>query len=228
MSEGEILTIKSVSKNFPKGAEEVKVLKDISLTIKKKEAICITGGSGVGKSTFLNVMGTLDRPTSGNVFYYKQNLNLLTDIELAKFRSRKLGFIFQFHYLLPEFHALENIMIAGQIGGKSFKESKERAEYLMELLGIADRRTHFPSEMSGGEQQRVAIARALVNNPEIILADEPTGNLDAKNTINIVNIFFELKARFNITLVSASHDPVFSKAFPKVLVMQDGQFQNIP
>ena len=224
MSEIEILNIKSVSKSFSKSNEKIEVLKSINLTVKKKEAICITGGSGVGKSTFLHVIGTLDRPSKGEVFYYKKNLSRATDKELAEFRSQKMGFIFQFHYLLGEFNALENIMIAGQIGGKDFRKSKERAEYLTELVGIADRRKHFPSELSGGEQQRVAIARALMNEPEIILADEPTGNLDAKNTTNILNIFFELKARFGITFISASHDSMFAKAFPKVLNMKDGVF----
>ena len=226
MNERDILSVQSVSKSFSKGKGKIDVLKNISLTVKKKEAICITGGSGVGKSTFLHVIGTLDRPSKGEVFYYKKNLNLATDTELAEFRSRKMGFIFQFHYLLGEFNVLENVMIAGQIGKKSFKESKQRAEYLTELVGIADRRNHFPSELSGGEQQRVAIARALVNEPEIILADEPTGNLDAKNTTNILNIFFELKARFGITFISASHDPLFAKAFPRVLNMRDGYFEN--
>ena len=225
MNTSEILSIKSVSKNFSKGQETVEVLKGINLKIQKKEAICITGGSGVGKSTFLHIIGTLDRPSAGEIFYYGKNLNLATDKELAEFRNQRIGFIFQFHYLLSEFNALENIMIAGQIGGKTFKAAKERAEYLTDIMGIADRRKHFPSEMSGGEQQRVAIARALMNEPEIILADEPTGNLDAENTINILNIFFELKARFNITLIAASHDSVFAKAFPTVLVMKDGQFQ---
>ncbi len=273
----EILTVKSVSKSFSKGEGTIKVLKNINLKIKKKSAVCITGGSGVGKSTFLHIIGTLDRPTQGEVFYYSKNLNLATDKELAEFRSCRIGFIFQFHYLLGEFNALENIMIAGQVGkrnlsrgnmvgdvfpspfslrkkesgekkisegqgvfvkkpslwknirkawGGSFKESQERAEYLAELVGIADRRKHFPAELSGGEQQRVAIARALMNEPEIILADEPTGNLDAKNTSSILNIFFELKARFGMTFISASHDPMFAKVFPTVLNMRDGSFKS--
>ncbi len=288
-----ILTVQALSKSFPKGEGTVEVLKDINLTIKQKEALCITGGSGVGKSTFLHIIGALDRPTKGAVFYRGKNLNLATDKELANFRSAKMGFIFQFHYLLGEFNALENIMIAGQVGykarmnkagmnktgmnkarmnkaqtlkspqlliggdsgvktvsgqdikktktqrnrrsflenirkkfwGKSFRESKQRAEYLVELVGLSDRRKHFPSELSGGEQQRVAIARALMNKPEIVLADEPTGNLDARNTTNILNIFFELKARFGITFISASHDPLFAKVFPKVLNMKDGSFE---
>ena len=219
-----ILTIKSVSKSFSKGKAKVEVLKNIHLTVAKQEALCITGGSGAGKSTFLHLIGTLDRPTKGEIFYYNKNLNLMTDKQLAEFRSQKMGFIFQFHYLLGEFNVLENIMIAGQIGGKSFKKSKERAEYLTELVGLTARRKHFPSELSGGEQQRVAIARALVNDPEIILADEPTGNLDAKNTMNILDIFFDLKHRFGCTFISASHDPVFAGAFPRQLHIKDGAF----
>ena len=222
MKEKAILSIKSVSRSFSKEEGKVNVLKNINLEVKKKEALCITGESGAGKSTLLHIVGSLDRPTQGAVFYYNQNLNLLSDTELARLRSQKIGFVFQFHYLLGEFNALENIMIAGQIGKKSFKEARQRAEYLMELVGIVDRRKHFPSELSGGEQQRVAIARALINRPEIVLADEPTGNLDAKNTVNILNIFLELKARFDITFISASHDPLFAKAFPKVLRIKDG------
>ena len=220
----DILRVNSVSKSFKKGRAQIEVLKGIQLRVRKKEAICITGGSGVGKSTFLHIIGTLDRPTKGEVFYYEKNLNLASDEELARFRSQELGFIFQFHYLLGEFNALENIMLAGQIAGKSFKKVRERAEYLAELVGMTDRMKHFPSELSGGEQQRVAIARALLNEPSIILADEPTGNLDAKNTTNILNIFFELKERFGITFISASHDPLFAKSFPKVLHIQDGSF----
>ena len=220
----DILSVRSVSKSFAKEGGAVEVLRGINLQVQSKSAICITGRSGVGKSTFLHILGALDRPTQGSVFYYKQNLNRAKDKELAEFRSQKMGFIFQFHYLLGEFNALENIMIAGQIGGKSFKEAKARAEYLAELTGLADRLSHFPSELSGGEQQRTAIARALMNEPEILLADEPTGNLDAENTTRVLDIFFEMKARFGITLITASHDPLFAKAFPKVLRMQDGCF----
>ncbi len=219
-----VLNIKSICKSFFKEGGEVPVLKNIHLKVHKKEAICITGGSGVGKSTFLHIIGTLDRPTSGTLFYYDQNLNQATDQELARFRSQKIGFVFQFHYLLGEFNALENIMLAGQIGKKSFKEAKEKAEHLMELVGVIHRARHFPSELSGGEQQRVALARALINEPEILLADEPTGNLDMKNTQNILNILFEMKSRFGITLISVSHDPLFARAFPKVLTMRDGTF----
>ncbi len=220
----ELLRAQSVSKHFVKGKDRVEVLKNINFSVKKQDAVCITGGSGVGKSTFLHVIGTLDRPSSGQVLYQKKNLSRASDKDLSTFRSQKLGFIFQFHYLLSEFTALENIMIAGQINKTPFKECKHRAEYLTELIGLADRRKHFPSELSGGEQQRVAIARALMNKPEIVLADEPTGNLDAKNTEHVLKIFMDLRTQFGITLIAVSHDPLFSKAFPNVLKMKDGRF----
>ena len=219
-----ILNIKSLSKSFFKGSEEVPVLKHLHLRVQKKEAICITGGSGAGKSTFLHIIGTLDRPTKGELFYYDQNLQKATDKELAYFRSSKIGFVFQFHCLLNEFNVLENIMIAGQIRGQNFKSAKEKAEHIMELVDLSHRARHFPAELSGGEQQRTAIARALVNDPEILLADEPTGNLDMKNTQNILNIFFKMRERFGLTLICASHDPLFSKAFPKAIKLRDGAF----
>ncbi len=236
MNNNIILQVENLSKSFPKGSlmetgtktkniAQVEVLKNINLTVLKKEAICITGGSGVGKSTFLHIIGTLDCPSSGRVLYQGQDMNKINDAQRAKFRSQKMGFIFQFHYLLREFNALENIMLAGQVAGKGFKESMEQAEHLTEALGLKDRKHHFPSELSGGEQQRVAIARALFNQPEIVLADEPTGNLDARHSAQIVDLFFELSSRFNITLITASHDPVFARAFPKVLCMQDGSFR---
>ena len=235
MNEPIILQAESVCKSFPKGfsiegrrsktAEKVEVLKNINLHVRERQAICITGGSGVGKSTFLHIIGALDRPSSGRVLYRGQDLNKASSTARAQFRSLKMGFIFQFHYLLREFNALENIMLAGQPAQKTFKESKQRAEYLTELLGLKDRRRHFPSELSGGEQQRVAIARALVNRPEIILADEPTGNLDARSSAQILDMFFELRTRFGITLIAASHDPIFARSFPKVLRMRDGSFK---
>ena len=220
----ELLRAKSISKHFTKGKSRVEVLRNINFSVRKQDAVCITGGSGVGKSTFLHVIGTLDRPSVGQVFYQKKNLSRSSDKDLAVFRSQKLGFIFQFHYLLSEFTALENMMIAGQINNMSFKECKNRAEQLSELLGLTDRKNHFPSELSGGEQQRVAIARALMNKPEIVLADEPTGNLDVKNTENLLKIFMDLRTQLGITLIAVSHDPIFAKAFPTVLKMKDGRF----
>ncbi len=218
----DILYVKSLYKSFSRGSSEVEVLKDINLSVRRGEALCITGGSGAGKSTFLYMVGTLDRPTKGQVWYYKDNLSQADEARLCQFRSQKMGFIFQFHYLFNEFNAMENIMLAAQIAGQPFKESQKRARYLIDLVGLSHRSTHFPSELSGGEQQRVAIARALMNKPEIVLADEPTGNLDADNSTHILNIFSELRIRFGITLIVASHDPVFAKHFPRVLNMTDG------
>ena len=217
-----ILEAKNVHRHFLKGDKEV--LKNISLKILKKDALCITGNSGVGKSTFLNILGTLDRPTQGEVFYRKKNLLLLSNKELARFRNQKMGFIFQFHYLMPEFTVLENVMVPGQIAKKNYKECRKRAKELIELLDLKPNENHFPSELSGGEQQRVGIARALMNEPEILIADEPSGNLDAHNTMNVINIFLELREKFDLTLVVASHDLQFSKAFPKVVNMRDGTF----
>ena len=221
----DILHIRSLYKNFSKGGHSIEVLKNITLQVGKKEALCITGGSGAGKSTFLHIVGTLDRPTKGQVWYCQTNLSQSCDSELSRFRSQKMGFIFQFHYLFNEFNAVENVMLAGQIAGQSFSESKKKAEYLVDLVGLQDRKTHFPSELSGGQRQRVAIARALMNNPEIVLADEPTGNLDAENSSHILNIFFEMRVRFGITLIVASHDPMFARHFPRVLNMQDGHLK---
>lgn len=218
----DMLHVKSLYKSFSKGRSEVEVLKNINLSVKKGEALCITGGSGAGKSTFLYMIGTLDRPTRGQVWYYRDNLSQADEAHLCQFRSQKMGFIFQFHYLFNEFNAMENVMLAAQIAGRPFEESQKRARYLIDLVGLSHRSTHFPSELSGGEQQRVAVARALMNKPEMILADEPTGNLDVDNSTHILNIFYELRTRFNITLIVASHDPLFAKNFPRVLNMADG------
>ena len=200
------------------------VLNNLDLVIQKKDAICITGPSGAGKSTFLHILGTLDRPTKGYIFYKNQNLSQASAEDQAQFRRRKLGFVFQFHYLLSEFNMLENIMIAGQIGGMTLKQAKERAYYFIQLLNLEQRQNHFPNELSGGEQQRVAVARALMNHPEILLMDEPTGNLDTKNSTKIIDFIFELRERFDLTLVAVSHDVHFSQTFPKQLKMNDGQW----
>lgn len=219
-----ILKAVSITKTFQQG--RLKILNNLSLEVQPKDAICITGPSGAGKSTFLHILGLLDTFYSGSLFYNNQNLSQADEEKKAQFRRQKLGFVFQFHYLLSEFNALENILIAGQIGEMSTKESKQRARQLTKLLDIDHRLSHFPSELSGGEQQRVAIARALMNQPEILLADEPTGNLDTKNSMKILDIIFELRERLGITLIVASHDSHFSKYFPKILKMRDGQWLN--
>ena len=219
-----LLKAVSIFKEFGQGQETLKVLKGLDITVDKGEALCIVGPSGAGKSTFLHILGTLDRATAGEVFYKNKNLSDSVEEERAEFRSQKLGFVFQFHYLLNEFNMIENIMIAGQIAGLSAQKSKESAEHLMNLLNLSHRWKHFPSELSGGERQRVAIARALMNNPEILLVDEPTGALDTENSMKILDILFEMRERLGLTLIAVSHDPLFSNPFPKILTMKDGQW----
>ena len=219
-----LLKAVSIYKEFGQGEDALKVLKGLDITVDKGEALCIVGPSGAGKSTFLHILGTLDRSTSGEVFYQNKSLSNSTEEERAAFRSQKLGFVFQFHYLLNEFNMIENIMIAGQVAGMSTKKSKESAEDFMSLLNLSHRQRHFPSELSGGERQRVAIARALMNQPEVLLVDEPTGALDTENSMKILDILFEMRERLGLTLIAVSHDPLFSNPFPKVLTMKDGQW----
>ena len=219
-----LLKTSSITKEFSQGNSILKVLQGLDLEIAKQDAICITGPSGAGKSTFLHILGTLDRPTSGSVFYKNKNLSTADSNDKAQFRREKLGFVFQFHYLLQEFNMIENIMVAGQIGGMSSQEAKENALYFIKLLELEQRQNHFPSELSGGEQQRTAVARALMNKPEVLLMDEPTGNLDTRNSMRILDIIFELRQRLGLTLVAVSHDSHFSKSFPKILEMKDGQW----
>ncbi len=219
-----LLKAVSIYKEFGQGKDALKVLKGLDIKVNKGEALCIVGPSGAGKSTFLHILGTLDRSTSGEIFYQNKSLSHATEEERAEFRSQKLGFVFQFHYLLNEFNMIENIMIAGQVAGMSAGKSKESAEYLMNLLNLSHRWRHFPSELSGGERQRVAIARALMNQPEILLVDEPTGALDTDNSMKILDILFEMRERLGLTLIAVSHDPLFSNPFPTVLTMKDGQW----
>lgn len=219
-----LLKAVSIFKEFGQGKEALKVLKGLDITVGQGEALCIVGPSGAGKSTFLHILGTLDQATSGEVFYKNKNLSSSSAEEKTIFRAQKLGFVFQFHYLLNEFNMVENIMIAGQTAGMSVQKSKENAEHLMDLLNISHRRGHFPSELSGGERQRAAIARALMNQPEILLVDEPTGALDTENSMKILDILFEMRERLGLALIAVSHDPLFSNPFPKVLTMKDGRW----
>lgn len=220
----ELIVAKDIAKSFPQGRDTLHVLKSLSLTVQAGDAICIRGASGAGKSTLLHILGTLDRPTQGDVFYKGESLLRRSDDELADFRNKKMGFVFQFHHLMSEFTALENVMMPCRIGGISKKIAREKAEKLLVELQLEARMTHYPSEMSGGEQQRVAIARALVQNPEILFADEPTGNLDTVNSQRIQELFFELKERHGLTLIVVSHDLDFARRFPRVLSLKDGQW----
>lgn len=221
-----ILEAQCVTKSYPMGSSHLEVLRGIDLKIYRGEALCIMGSSGAGKSTLLHILGTLDQPSLGTVLFKGLDLTKKSDQELAQFRNQSMGFVFQFHHLLAEFKAIENVMMPCRISGQSVKESRRRAESLLDILGLHARAEHYPSEMSGGEQQRLAIARALVRNPEVLFADEPTGNLDTQNAEKIQSLFFDLKERLGLTLVVVTHDPIFAKKFPRVLSMRDGLWVN--
>ncbi len=221
-SNAPLLSIRGVTKSYPMGSSRLEVLKGIDLDVQPGEAVCIVGQSGSGKSTLLHVMGTLDKPTLGKVHFKNAELTRESDEKLAEFRNRSMGFVFQFHHLMAEFSAIENVMMPCRIAGLAPKESREKAEKLLDLMGLKERVNHYPSEMSGGEQQRVAIARALVLEPQVLFADEPTGNLDTANAAKIQDLFFELKEKLNLTLVVVTHDMGFAQKFPRVLKMRDG------
>lgn len=222
MNRETIYEVRNVSKVYERGSQTLPVLKGVNLKIQKGQALCIMGPSGAGKSTLLHIMGALDRPSSGSVFYRGRELDKFSDEGRAFLRRGKLGFVFQFHHLLSEFTARENIIIPGHFTGRSYKGAIKRADFLLETLGILSRKDHYPSELSGGEQQRVAIARALMNEPEVLLADEPVGNLDKTNALKIRDLFFELHRAFQLTLISVSHDVGFAGAFPRILRLDDG------
>ncbi len=203
---------------------QLQILKGLDFEVAQGEAVCILGASGAGKSTFLHILGTLDRPTKGTVTFHGEDLFAKSDNDLSLFRSQKLGFVFQFHHLLSEFSALENAMMPGRIAGKNIHECKSRAMTLLDYLGMSHRLNHYPSELSGGEQQRVAIARALFHRPVLLLADEPTGNLDSENSQKIQDLFFQLKEEMGLTLVAVTHDQRFAARFPRSVKMADGHW----
>lgn len=200
------------------------VLKGVTLETKDSEVLSIVGASGAGKSTLLQILGTLSLPDSGNVIIDGVDVRQLSSNALADFRNSHIGFVFQFHHLLSEFTALENVAIPAMIGKKSLAASKERAKELLDMLGLGERLNHKPSELSGGEQQRVAIARALINSPSVLLADEPSGNLDTATKKEIHKLFFDLRDRFGITIVIVTHDRELAEMSDRVLEMKDGLF----
>ncbi len=219
-----ILKAENIYKSF-KTVKKVKldILKGISLEIEPEKVTVIIGASGAGKSTLLHLLGALDRPDSGEVFYEDKNIFKLSDERLAKFRNRNIGFIFQFHHLLPEFTALENVTIPQMINGTSLKDASEKSKELLETVGLNERTEHKPAELSGGEQQRVAVARALANNPQIIFADEPTGNLDSANSEAIHKLIVNLKEKYNKTFVIVTHNQNLVKLADKVFEIKDGK-----
>jgi len=202
--------------------KSLRVLNGINVEINEGEVVAIVGPSGAGKSTLLHLIGTLDKPTSGEISIDGENVFKLSGNELAHFRNTKIGFIFQFHHLLPEFTALENVCIAAMISGGSMKSVEQKAKLLLEEVGLADRLHHKPSELSGGEAQRVAIARALINSPKVVLADEPTGNLDTHNSDDIMEIMFDLRKKYQKTFVIVTHNEKFAAMTDRTLKMVDG------
>lgn len=211
------------TRNITKSYNNLHVLKGINLHVKAGEIVSIVGASGAGKTTLLQILGTLEKADSGHIYIQGQDITQLNPKMLSAFRNQHIGFIFQFHQLLPEFTAFENTCMPAWIGQKSKKETEERASHLFEMLRIKDRMHHKPSELSGGEQQRVAVARALINRPSVVLADEPSGNLDSQHAIELHDLFFELRKELNQTFVIVTHNEELANRADRKLVMKDGR-----
>lgn len=214
-----MITVEGITKSFG----SLKVLKGIDLHVEKGEIISIVGASGAGKTTLLQIIGTLDKADSGTVYINGQKLNSLRDSQLSDFRNKNIGFVFQFHQLLPEFTALENVMIPALIGKVKDSQAKHKAKELLDMLGLVDRLGHKPNELSGGEKQRVAVARALINNPAIILADEPSGSLDTENKEELHQLFFKLRDTLGQTFIIVTHDENLASITDRTVHMKDGQ-----
>ena len=212
--------------DIEKSFGELKVLKGVNLEVGKSEIVSIMGASGAGKSTLLQILGTLSKMDEGSLYIDGVNVSALNEKEISEFRNKKLGFVFQFHHLLPEFTSLENVMIPAFIAGKSESEARNDAAKLLSDLGLKDRMDHKPSQLSGGEQQRVAIARALINKPAVLFADEPSGNLDSQTKAEIHNLFFTLRTQYNQTIVIVTHDLELAQMCDRALFMRDGKFED--
>ncbi|MFV0419639.1 MAG: ABC transporter ATP-binding protein [Dysgonomonas sp.] len=217
-----MITVEGITKSFG----SLNVLKGIDLHVKKGEIISIVGASGAGKTTLLQIIGTLDKADSGSVYINNENLSKLNDSRLSDFRNKNIGFVFQFHQLLPEFTALENVMIPALIGKTKESQAKSRAKELLDMLGLADRIEHKPNELSGGEKQRVAVARSLINNPAVILADEPSGSLDTENKEELHQLFFKLRDTLGQTFVIVTHDEHLASITDRTVHMRDGLIIN--
>ncbi|MEJ2637115.1 MAG: ABC transporter ATP-binding protein [Calditrichia bacterium] len=217
-----ILEAQEVEKHYQSGPIVLKVLKGIDLSVHEGEIIVIMGPSGVGKSTLLHILGTLDKPNAGRVLIDGENTSVFKEMEMAHFRNQNIGFVFQFHYLMPEFTALENVMIPRMISSSDWKKDRKRAKDLLSEVGLSERLEHRPSQLSGGEQQRVAVARALINNPKLVFADEPTGNLDSQNSHSLFELILDLNKKYGQTFVIVTHNEMFASQAHRVIHLLDG------
>ena len=220
-----ILEAVQIEKHYPSGAGVLKVLKGINLNIRQGEILIISGPSGAGKSTLLHILGTLDKPTSGSILINGQDTSALKETEISIFRNKNIGFVFQFHYLLPEFSALENILIPRMIMGSDTKKDVLEAKQILDEVGLSQRYDHHPNQLSGGEQQRVAMARALINHPKLVLADEPTGNLDSRNSHALFELILDLNNKYNQTFIIVTHNDMFVSRAHRVMHLLDGKIE---
>jgi lipoprotein-releasing system ATP-binding protein len=221
----QVLKVEDLHKSFRKGPEVIEVLKGIELAAYKAEGIAIVGASGSGKSTMLHLLGGLEKPEKGSIVYGHRDISIMGESEIARFRNRTIGFVFQFHYLLPEFTALENVMVPALLSSPMSDQIVKRSESLLDVVGLTSRMTHKPGELSGGEQQRVAIARSLMMSPEILLADEPTGDLDPETGLKIIELFSNLRKSLAITMIVATHNMELARVMDRVLVLKGGHLE---
>ncbi len=224
--EQNILRLEGITRHFTQDHQRIEILRGIDLSLVKGELVGMVGPSGAGKSTLLQIMGALDAPSSGQLWYGDQDISHASEGELAALRNRYVGFVFQFHHLLPEFSALENVMMPALLAGQTRAKAGEKAKHLLEQVGLTPRISHYPAELSGGEQQRVALARALVMNPPLVLADEPTGNLDSQTSEAMHELIFSINADLGTTFFIVTHSERLAKRMPRVLTLKDGQLVN--
>jgi lipoprotein-releasing system ATP-binding protein len=221
-----LVLVENVKKSFVHEGRQVQILRGIDLRIEEREMLCIVGPSGAGKSTLLHMLGTLDLPSEGTIYFQGDNITAYSSARLAEFRNHAIGFVFQFHHLLPEFTALENVTMPGRIRGERTGELNERARQLLEEVGLRERLSHRPGELSGGEQQRVALARALIMNPKLVLADEPTGNLDTHTGTAVHELLFRLNEVYGTTFLVVTHSQDLARKMPRVVHMRDGRIES--
>jgi len=220
-----IINVRDLFKSFSKGPEVIEVLKGITMEVTTGEGIAIVGASGTGKSTLLHLLGGLERPDQGKILHDKKDICTMNDREMALFRNKQIGFVFQFHFLLPEFTAVENVMMPALVSERKTDETYKRALHLLEIVGLEDRTSHKPGELSGGEQQRVAIARSLMMSPKVLLADEPTGDLDPATGQKIIDLFSELKNIMGVTMIIATHNMELAKTMDRIMILKGGHLE---